>query len=141
MDIGFRVEVVWSDTDIFEIRVSAWNGSFGGSADVYVAIGGLKEAAAKLEGFPRSASDSRELVFGGFGKEWAGGAVNMRFYCPDAAGHAFVVAKIESDHDKTHGAQSVVLFVPIEAAAVDTFVEGLRRLEIDEKSIAVLKAR
>ena len=140
MDLGFRVEVLWSDTDIFEVRVFAWNGAFGGCADAYVAIVGLKEAAAELEGFPRSASDSRELIFGAFGKEWAGGAVNMRFYCRDAAGHAFVDARIESDHHKTHGAQSVVLSVPIEASAMDTFVEELQHLENDKRGVAILRA-
>jgi hypothetical protein len=77
MDIGFRFEVRWNDEDVFKVRVTAWNGAFGGSADAYVPIGGLTEAAAKLEGFPRQPSDIRELQFGAFGPEWAGGAANM----------------------------------------------------------------
>jgi hypothetical protein len=49
MEIGFKFEVRWSDADVFEIRISAWNGAFGGSTAVYVPIGGLKEAAASIE--------------------------------------------------------------------------------------------
>jgi hypothetical protein len=144
MDTGFRLEVIWNDNDVFKVRVSAWNGAFGGSADTYVAIGGLTGAAAKLEGFPLQPSDVRELQFGAFGPEWAGGAANMCFYCKDAAGHSVVEARIESDQLRDHrGAsqvQSVSLFVPIEANAVDSFVSDLRRLEIDQCGVAVLKS-
>jgi len=63
MEIGFRFEVKWSDADLLDIRISGWNGAFGGSTAVYVPIGGLKEAATKVEGFPRHPSDkSRNMV-------------------------------------------------------------------------------
>jgi hypothetical protein len=139
MEIGFRFEVRWSDADIFDIRISAWNGAFGGSTSVYVPIGGLAEAATKLEGFPRHPSDKRELQFGAFGAEWAGGAVSMAFYCKDAAGHALVDARIESEHGGTPKAQSALFFVPVEASAVDAFVEDLRRLEADREGTAALR--
>jgi hypothetical protein len=144
MDTGFRFEVIWNDDDVFKVRVSAWNGAFGGSADAYVAIGGLTEAAAKLDGFPLQPSDTRELQFGAFGPEWAGGAASMCFYCKDAAGHALVEARIESDHLRDHSggnkAQSVFLVAPIEANAVDSFVSDLRRLEADQCGVALLRA-
>src|SRR5882762_6217501 len=140
MDKGLQFEVIWNDNDVLEVRIVAWNGSFGGSADVYVSIGGLKEAAEKLGGFPHDPSDTVELLFGAFGKGWAGGAVSMRFYCRDGAGHAFVDAKIESYHDQKYGAQSALLVVPVGATAVDIFVEDLRRLEADQRGIAILKA-
>lgn len=139
MEIGFRFEVKWTDADVFEIRISAWNGAFGGSTAVYVPIGGLNEAATKIEGFPRHPSDNRELQFGAFGPEWAGGAVNMLFYCRDAAGHALVDARIESQHGGTPNAQSALFFLPVEATAVDAFVADLRRLETDGRGIAVLR--
>jgi hypothetical protein len=64
----------------------------------------------------------------------------MRFYCKDAAGHAFVEARIESDYDGAHAAQSTHLFAAIEPSAVDTFVGELRRLETDMDGIALLRA-
>ena len=138
MESGFRFEVRWSDADVFNIRISAWNGAFGGSTAVYVPIGGLAEAATTLEGFPRDPSDKRELQFGAFGPGWAGGAVSMAFYCKDAAGHALVEARIESEHGGTPKAQSALFFVPVEATKVDTFVEGLRRLEACKEGTAAL---
>ncbi len=139
METGFRFEVTWNDDDVFKVRVTAWNGAFGGSAGVYVPIGGLTEAAAKLEGFPRQPSDTRELQFGAFGPEWAGGAASMRFYCKDAAGHASIEARIESDYQGMDKAQSVLLFAFVEATAVDTFVTELRRLEADRHGVALLR--
>jgi len=66
MDTGIRLEFLWNDADIVEVRLSAWNGLFGGSANIYAAIGGLSESAQKLKGFPRNPSDKRILEFGAF---------------------------------------------------------------------------
>jgi len=140
MDTGFQFGIIWNDDDVFEVRAAAWNGQFGGTANVYVAIGGLAEIATELEGFPSRPSDVREIQFGAFGPEVAGGAVSMRFYCKDAAGHALVEARIESDYNRTHTAQSTVLFADIEPSAVDTFAAELRRLEADLRGIARLRA-
>ncbi len=140
MNKGFQVDVKWNDNDLHEVRIAAWNGAFGGAADVYLPIGGLRETAQKLEGFPRSAIDNREVVFGNFGRKWAGGALSMRFYCADGAGHAYVESKIESDDQVAGVTQSVVLSLFIEPAALDSFVEDLRRLEAEKTGTAYLCA-
>jgi hypothetical protein len=140
MDTGFRVEVMWNDVDVFKVRVAGWNGAFGGLADAYVPIGGLTEAAAKLDGFPCQPSDTREVEFGAFGPERAGGAVNMRFWCKDAACHAVVEVRIESDYGGTDKAQSVLLIASVEAAAIDNFVIDLRRVEAEQQGVAFLRA-
>src|SRR5437879_5351738 len=62
---------------------------------------------AKLLGFPTQPSDAREISFGAFGREWAGGGVSMKFYCADRSGHAFVESKIESGLDSAGTVQSV----------------------------------
>ncbi len=140
MDIGFQFEVTYKDKDLMKVRVSAWNGTFGGTAVAYLGIGQLEEFAATLEGFPRSPSDTREITLGAFGPEWAGGGVSMQFYCADRAGHAYVESKIESDDVDKQGRtiESVVLSLPIEAAAVDSFVEELRQLSAEKAKTARL---
>jgi len=140
MDKGIRLELLWHDVDVFEIRLVAWNGLFGGGADVYLAIGSLKERAEKLDGFPRSPADNREVIFGAFGPEYAGGAVSLRFFCGDGAGHAYVDLKIESDSQSGRMVQSVAMSLSIEPAAVDLFVDELRRLEDEKKGTARLGA-
>ena len=139
MNAAFQFEYLWHDNDVLMVRISAWNGQLGGSSDVYVGLNELSEAAAKLEGFPRHPSDTCELLFGAFGPEWAGGGASMRFFCGDAAGHALVEARIESDYNRSQKAQSVLLSASIEAADIDTFIPELRRLEADRSGIARLK--
>ncbi len=128
MDIGLQFELIYKDADVIQIRISAWNGLFGGTADVYAGIGRLEEIAATIAGFPDHPSDTRDIVVGAFGPDWAGGGASMRFYCADATGHAYVDAKIESDSSSAKSTQSVSLSLPIEAAAVDSFVRELRVL-------------
>src|SRR2546430_9376218 len=113
MDIGFQFKITYSDKDLFEVRISACNGVFGGGADVYVGINQLNEIAAKLEGFPRNPRDSRDVILGAFGPESAGVGVSMRFYCTDRSGHAYVESKIESGSSSGGTIQSVTLSLPI----------------------------
>jgi hypothetical protein len=141
MDTGFKITVIWSDNDVIKIRVSAWNGLFGGAADVYVGVDQLGETAAQLEGFPKTPSDVRKVILGAFGPESAGGGVSIRFYCVDGSGHSYVDSRIESDYDSARKSQSAVLSLPIEAAAVDSFVEELRCLNAERKGAAHLKGR
>jgi len=129
MDIGVRLAILWNDAYLVKVRVSAWNGQFGGSADSYAEIGALAKAAQCLEGFPRSPSDKRQLQFGEFGRATAGGAARMDFYCKDSAGHALLEVRIESDRRGGIPDQTVFLVAAIEPAAVDSFVSDLRRLE------------
>jgi hypothetical protein len=79
MDRGIRLEFLWNDADIVEVRVSAWNGLFGGSADIYVGIGELAESAEKIKDFPLSPSDKRTLEFGAFAPKAAAGAATLSF--------------------------------------------------------------
>jgi hypothetical protein len=156
MDTGIHIEVVWSDVDVIETSVSAWNGAFGGVTRIYVGIGALKEAAERLRGFPQNTTDIREVAFGQFDPAGLGGVdtfasgVSMRFHCIDGAGHAYLDARLQSDNragtSRARGRrpgrtiQSVALVMGIEAAAVDTFVEELLRLEPTHAGAAYLKA-
>lgn len=139
--VGFRLEVIYADVDIIEIRVSAWNGSFGGATDLYVAVDGLSKIATKLGGFPKNPADVREFTLGAFEREFAGGAVSMKFYCIDQAGHAYVESRIESDTESAKVWQVATLVMPVEAAAVDRFVEDLRQLEKEKSGVALLEGR
>jgi len=119
--------------------VSAWNGRFGGTAEIYEAIGDLEETAAQLRGFPRSPSDRREITFGNFDPKCAGGGVNLRFHCIDRAGHAWVQAKIDSNYVSGGTVQTVLLAMPVEPAAIDTFVQELCAIGANRTGTAHLK--
>lgn len=145
MSLGLQLKYLWHDIDVYEFDVSASNGRFSGAAKTYVSIGGLAEAAGALKGFPRELSDVRELQFGAFGRESAGGAVHLRFFCIDGAGHAAVELRFESTsecYSNSSGdgpTQSAQYTAEIEATAVDDFVSELRQLEETKSGVASLR--
>ena len=105
MNPGLKVTYLYHDGDIIEVRIIAQNASFRGAADVYVGTGGLLEASAVLEGFPKDRSDTREVAFGAAGPESAGGSARLTFYCKDGAGHTAFLAEIEGDYGEQKRAQ------------------------------------
>lgn len=140
MEQGFKFEVIWRDNDVLELRASAFNGTFSGVTDVYEDIHGLSEIAAKIQGFPTNSSDFREVTLGAFGPKCAGGGISIRFYCADGSGHAYVESRIESGADTAGVTQSTILVVPIEAAAVDSFVAELHQMDKTKAGVACLRA-
>ncbi|HEU0367618.1 MAG TPA: hypothetical protein VFR42_00300 [Candidatus Acidoferrum sp.] len=136
--MGISLEILWSDEDLFAVKVVTWNGSFGAVAKLYVEIGGLDKLAAIISGFPKDANDARETVLGAFGREYAGGAASLRLFCIDRAGHAYVECKVESGEGSAGVFQTATLIMPVEASAIDRFVIQLRKLERDKQGAAVL---
>jgi hypothetical protein len=138
MNAGLTVTYLWHDNDVIEVRVKAENEAFRGTADVYVGAGGLLNAAALLAGFPLNNLDKRELVLGAAGKEFAGGFVRLEFYCEDGAGHAAFRATIEGDHDHRESAESAIIRVRFEPAALDAFLPQLGQVEEQRSGSASL---
>ena len=122
MPVGFRFQANWSDSDLIQFCIAAWNGMFGGAADVNEAIGDLEEAAPKLRGFPRDPRDKRELIFGNFHCNRAGGGVRLKFHCIGGAGQSYVEATIDSKYESAGTIQTAILAMPVEAATIDVFV-------------------
>jgi hypothetical protein len=65
----------------------------------------------------------------------------MKFYCIDCAGHAYIESRIESDTESARVWQAATPVKPVEAAAIDRFVEDLRRLEKEKLGVALLEGR
>jgi hypothetical protein len=130
---------------VLELGISASNGKFSGIALPYLSIDGLPGAAIHLAGFPSSTSDVREIQFGEFGPETAGGCVNLRFFCKDGSGHAVVEVRMESKNEGSvetpwdRSPQSVHFFGEIEARAVDDFVTELRAINPRKEGNARLR--
>lgn len=129
----------YHDDDIVELRVSAWNGSFGGATCLYVGQGDLADTATLLAGFPVGLEDQREAMFGAFGPKFAGGAMKLKFACIDGAGHCQLHVTIEADYDRGELlAQRVEMLCAFEPAALDQFLEQMRELNSSLKGSAVL---
>jgi len=128
---GINLEVIWFDEveDLLEVLFSCSNGHFSGQAEIYVTRDALSKLANALNGFPSYPNDSRDFELGTFSPEHADGGVRMHFHGLDSVGHAAVDVKLRGDACKALGEiESVALRIPIEAAAVDTFIRQLRTI-------------
>jgi hypothetical protein len=50
------IELVWQDVDLEELCISAYNGSYCGTAKVYFAQGDVARLVESIRGFPRTIS-------------------------------------------------------------------------------------
>lgn len=133
------IVVPYHDIDVVELKVSAWNGRFGGSTCLYVGHGHLADIATLLAGFPAGLEDQREVTFGGFGPQSAGGAMNLKFSCIDGAGHGQLHVTIEADCARGDLlAERVEMLCAFEPAALDQLVEQMRELNSSLTGLAVL---
>jgi hypothetical protein len=137
--IGLQVEVVYVDNEAMRLQISGSNGKFGGTAEIYVGVGQIDDAARQLLSFPVSVSDRRKIALGASGANSAGGMLVASFSSVDRAGHLRANLKIEAEADLTGNSESAQFALPIEAASVDEFVHDLRRMEKDRKGAAFLK--
>ena len=138
MDRCVQLSYWYHDTDVVELKVSAWNGTFAGSTRLYVGQGDLADTASLLAGFPVGLKDRREVTLGAFGPRSAGGALNLTFSCIDGAGHCQLHLMVEADYDRRNAAERVEMFCAFEPAALDKFVEQMRGLDSSLTGSAVL---
>jgi hypothetical protein len=141
MSAGLRVSYLWHDNDVLEVRIAAENSEFRGSAAVYVGTGELIAAATKLQGFPRDPSDKRDVTFGAFGSQSAGGGASLTFYCRDMAGHATCAVVIESGYTNPRTIANATLCVDFDPACLDDFLAQLRRIENQHGGSAFMAMR
>jgi hypothetical protein len=138
MRTGLKVTCIWHDGDVIELRVVVENAGFRGTADVYVGTDELTNAATALAGFPIDSGDKREVLLGAEGKQSAGGAVCLQFYCSDSVGHAAFRARIEGDYGRMEVAESATVCVEFEPAALDEFIVQLQRVGTEYQGSASL---
>lgn len=142
MEPGLRIQFQWFDQDVDEIAISASNGDFSGRTRAYIETDSLFASASALTGFPKHASDVRELQFGDSAENSAGGWARLRFSCRDAAAHSIVEIQIKSKNELRPSAQwntepqAAHFFAEIEAAAVDDFVRELQQVSQRKNGIA-----
>jgi len=139
MKNGISISVEWWDEDVVIFDFSASNGMFGGEVKVYLGPDALEQIAKDLTGFPKNANDRREIDLGAFSIVHAGAGVQMRFACVDAACHPVVDVKLRTQECTAFcELQSVALRIPLEAAAVDDFVNQLRQFKIAGEAVVTL---
>jgi hypothetical protein len=138
---GIHLSVLYEDEHLLEFKVRASNGEFAGQVNVYADFDRLSEFADVLGGFPSGREDTREFEMGTFDANYAGGGVGFRFFCVDSSGHALVEVRLRSGlYSEARMSDGATFYIPIVAAGIDTFIEGLKRMAANGGDSVFLEA-
>jgi len=128
MEAGLKITVVDPDDDYLGIEIRAWNDRFAGTTRIFAGLEDLSELAAQIAGFPARIPDERTFQFGTRDPHYAGGYCGLCFRTVDSVGHAVVEIDVQDD-DQLYSPGISKFSIPVEAAAVDRFVIGLRTVQ------------
>src|SRR4051812_16744284 len=92
--VGLELRVDDVDADYVLVTVSAADGMFAGTTQLYSGESAVEELARGLAGFPRDATDTRDVVLGARSPQIAGGWVRLLARCVDRAGHVLIEVSI-----------------------------------------------
>jgi hypothetical protein len=123
------VTVLYEDLDMQEIEVQACNGTFAGTAALYVSYGELAALAKQLEGFPKTITQEEVVRFADYGLTHL---IQMTFQCVGGVGYAAVKVVLES------GNQRVEMGVGFSPSEMDDFCRQLASVAEGKYRQAVL---
>ena len=133
------VEVVWFDEHMLELSLRACSSNFAGQATFYAGLDEPQRFSKQIEGFPRTADDTREYEFGGADSPGYGGA-KVRLSCKDGSGHLLVrVSVYETYGEPGRVTESATVEFASVPSAVDLFVEDLQRMQVQIGDMAILR--
>jgi len=137
---GLSLTVAAIDDGFPAVEIRAWNHRFAATTLVWVPIETIAAFADCISGFPAKNPDERIFDFGhrrgemaDVGVRWVPGFCHMEFRYGDGVVRSSVDVYVEDDESDT----DVRFVVPVEAAALDRFVLGLRRLANPHGSLSV----
>ena len=136
----FELTIESFDDDCVGIRCRGANSRFAGTVIAYASPDIISQLARAVSGFPSNAMDSRHFEFGTFDSKFAGGGVRLRLVCIDRVGHAQLRLDLRADPQQ-NGDETASFAIPIEAAAVDSFVRELSTMSLSVAASATLKGR
>jgi len=135
-----KLQVIRKDEHRFELKVTASNGHYFGTTDVYDTPEPILKFAETLTGFPQNNSDL--LYETGFKNEYS--SFSMHFYRIGKAGHIAVEVNLE-DNIKTafkHEQKNKIrIEIIVEEKAIQKFQKELSRLAIKQEGIAILNGK
>ena len=135
-----KLQVVRKDEHMFELKVTASNGRYFGTTEVYDTTASLLGFAQTLIGFP---NDNSHLLHEAGTKDGYA-FFSMNFYCIDNAGHVGVEINLEDNvatefrHEEKN---KIKLEIIVEPDAIDNFQKELSQLAIKQEGNAILFSR
>ncbi len=133
MNKSIAIKSIWEDSDLFEIKIKAFNGMFSGQADCYTTREEMEKLAKDLQGFPKSINDEYEFSTG---PNENFSTFSLKFACINKSGHIVVEIRISEKiiYSNIPNVDNFAKFrMPIEAAGIDVFsgqIEYLSKSEI-----------
>lgn len=140
LKLFLRLQVVWKDEHMFELKVTASNGSYFGTTNVYDTPEQVLKFAQTLMSFPLRNSDI--FYETGFKNEQA--SFSMHFYRIDNTGHIVLEIKLEdyvtTEYRHEHK-NKIKIEISVEPNTIDEFQKDLSRLATKKDGIAILYGR
>ena len=134
-----KLKIIWKDDEMFELQVTASNGRFLGTTEVYDQSEPLYDFANSLLGFPRT---SGSVLLHETGEKDSYAYFAMKFYAIDSVGHLGVQVTLESNVPtkyRTEEKDKLTLEILTEPSLLDNFVKSLLTLAKDEEGEAILE--
>ena len=133
---------IWSDDDLLELRVAAFDGRSTFSVDVYVPLDWPEEIKTSLLVFRRHVHGGiLDLKAGEFGPEYASGALLARLHYV-APGSLFVSISLQGEFQKyknTEVASEAKMYLRSEPVLLDRFIEAVSELKVKDGSSVELE--
>lgn len=135
-----KLEVVWKDEEMLELRVTAFNGQFYGNTKVYDQPINLLEFAKSLTGYPQNG----QTLFYETGQKEGYAYFSMRYYPIDSWGHVGVEICMEGNTPTQYRCEEkskLKLEIVVEPNGIDSFQKELFRLIKNTEGEAILQGR
>ncbi len=121
MEHGITIKILWFDSDVLQLLVTATSARFSGYAELYAGHRIFSDLASMFRGFPTSPTDTRETELGTFDSAFAGGGARFRL-STDATGHTEIEVTMRSDTMARGRTETANFIVQVEPNAIDDFV-------------------
>lgn len=133
-----ELQVIWKDDDLLELKVSATNGRYFGTTEIYDTKESLIRLAASLTEF----SANYQPIFYEAGEKGGYAFWGMDIYLLDPPGRIGVRVNLEENGDDRDNNQEkknkVKLEIQLYTAAIDRFRDELIELAQNEEGVACL---
>jgi hypothetical protein len=137
-EYNLKLEVIWKDDDMFEMRISANNGRYSGITEVYEVTESLLKFVDELSGFPFG----KNKVIHSCGEKDSYAYFEMEFYKIGQTGKCGVLITMEenvSTEYRKEEKDKLSMELIIEPNSIDVFCLELKMLAQKEDGIAELK--
>lgn len=133
-----KLEVIWKDESMIELQVSANNGRYSGTTEVYESSESLLSFANELYGFPFG----KDKVTHFCGEKDSYAYFGMEFYKIGMTGKCGLLITLEENvatEYRKNEKDKLSMELIVEPNSIDIFYQELKSLALKEDGIAVLK--